>query len=209
MKSIKNPNIKLFLKDLKKQCKDHKIKLTLVNDHLIDYGKEGITGIAGWFDGKELACAIGGKEGSWIKTLVHESCHLDQFIEKSKFWKESNIRRGNLTENWINGKEYPQKEVRIEFNREFRLELDCEKRSVEKIIKYNLPVPIERYIQQANSYLWIYKLIPKIRQWYTGYGPSNCDELTAKMPKHFNVNYHQMPKKIEKLYMKYCFTNEN
>jgi hypothetical protein len=71
------------------------------------------------------------------------------------------------------------------------VELDCEKRTVKKIKKYNLPINIDRYIKEANACLWWYTSVTITRRW-DGQQYSRPSVLKL-MPTHFNNDYTVLP----------------
>lgn len=86
------------------------------------------------------------------------------------------------------------------------VELDCEKRTIEKAKKYNLPVNIKEEIQKANSYILFYTFVKESRKWNTpGKAPYQIREVWSKMPDTFEIDYAQIPEDIRELYRKYCY----
>ena len=75
-------NIDKFLLDVKQTCKDHGIKFKLVNASKVPITKN-LKSI-GYFDGESLV--VSRKHNFWLPVLIHESCHMDQWIEKCKLW---------------------------------------------------------------------------------------------------------------------------
>ena len=96
---IADSNSKKFIQDLKKACKKHKIELRLINKNAIlsDGVKTG-----GYFGGDRkiiLGCAI--DRPDFLEILVHESCHMDQYLYDEKIWEI-----GNSCDNlfyWLDG----------------------------------------------------------------------------------------------------------
>lgn len=147
--------IELFISDLKQQCKDHGIKLYLPKTKNV---KLEIGYSKGYFDEETLACAIGGK--GWLPILIHESCHLDQFIEKSPLWAKAS---DTLMDEWLSGKPIDNPDHHIDVMK--WLELDCEKRAVRKFRKYKIKFNEREYIQKANSYVQFYNYMKYSRKW--------------------------------------------
>ena len=84
-----------------------------------------------------------------------------EYIEKTNIWKGAN--QCGPMDDWLLGKDVKNIEERIDQVK--WLELDCEKRTVKNMIKYNLPVNISSYIQKANSYILFYNYIKETRLW--------------------------------------------
>jgi hypothetical protein len=75
------------------------------------------------------------------------------------------------------------------------VEVDCEKRTVEKIKKYGLDsiINIDEYIQKSNAYVLFYLWMRKNRKWYTiGKEPYNIPDVVSVMPKTFDIDYTEL-----------------
>lgn len=185
-----------LMDDIKKLCKEHGVKLYLPKSKSIKYGN---IFISGYFDEKTLACAMG-KEDS-IFTLIHESCHLDQYLESSKLWIKSDTVP-NIDE-WLNGKDFNCIEQSL--NTFKFLELDCEKRAINKIIKYDIKCNKKEYIQKANAYVQFYNYLKLSRKWCdknnTPYSNKNVWKL---MPKKFMPDwwYEELPRYALKAFIR-------
>lgn len=121
------------------------------------YPKASHQGCAGTFDEKMLyACT---KREDWLGILVHESCHMDQFLEKSKLWFTHNdiMPDGEHANVWEpeHRKRHPVIYKRA-FTNITKLEIDCDNRAIYKIKQYKLDktgdIDLKGYIQQANCY---------------------------------------------------------
>jgi hypothetical protein len=66
------------------------------------------------------------------------------------------------------------------------MELDCEKRSIEKIKKYKLPINVKEYTQKANAYMYFYRALAKTRKWTN----------KSKSPYSLTNIWKQMPSKL-------------
>ena len=118
-------------------------------------------------DKPEMAIATGVPFEKWILTLLHESCHLDQEFDKSikekrEWWDKCCI---NFFE-WIGGrKQMNQAQLDEAIRGTIDLELDCEKRTVAKIKKFNLGIDTKDYTQKANTYFFGYPIASELRKW--------------------------------------------
>ena len=72
-----------------------------------------------------------------------------------------------------------------------RVELDCERRSVRKILDNDLPLDVELYTKKANAYVWFYRALPLTRRWFIA--PYNNPKLLEIMPAHFDNDYRTLP----------------
>ncbi len=83
------------------------------------------------------------------------------------------------------------------------LELDCERRAVKKIKKFDLPLDVEEYIKQASAYIHYYNYMQLRRNNYTpGKEPYYNNTITSAMPKTLRGKYKRLPKNIIPLYDK-------
>ena len=168
---------KLIL-DITKKCLKNNISLHLVAKDSVE-ADENIT-CSGYFDEKDLVVAC--KKKDWLDILVHESCHMDQFIGKYPLWKDSDKSMLQF-DAWLGGKKVSRKQLVIYVQNVIEMELDCEKRSVKKIKKYNLDIDLNNYRQQVNAYLWSYWATLRDRKWYPF--PYNKPHIVREMPKTF------------------------
>ena len=198
--------IKKFINDLKYYTSENNIKLNLSPESGVQFSEGGIM-CNGYFEGDDnnpvLACALGKDISQWLIILLHESCHMDQWVEKVPAWTENESGMMNIDE-WLNGNDNVDmslidKEIRLSMN----CEIDCEKRTVEKIKKYNLQniIDIDEYIQKSNAYILFYLWMRKNRRWYSvGKEPYNQAPIVSIMPKTFNIDYTFLDPKIEKVF---------
>lgn len=192
-------------------CSIYHVNFNLSNERVIHL-KNG-TEANGYFDATNngqptLAVACGQPQENWLITFLHESCHMDQWIEKTKEWNDcivaDNVESLDLVDLWLDRKiELSPRQLNRYINTSRNIELDCEKRAVNKIKKYKLPVNTEEYIQRANAYIFFYTLIKKTRKWYKiESAPYNNKEVWSQMPDYFISNYNKIPKKEEEILLK-------
>lgn len=197
-----NPNVKRFIKELKLKCKESGIRLYLSKGKYVKVTKSIRAG--GYFmddsfgQTPTLACAIGMPISKWLPLLVHESCHLDQWVEGDKLWTNSNII--SVVDEWLDGKEIHPATLRKAFKASKAVELDCEKRSLKKIKAYNLPLDSKTYIQKANAYVLFYNYVLKYRKWSKPGNPPYNDNIWPHAPSVWLSNYDNIPKRLEYLY---------
>jgi len=157
-------NIQRFVRSLKRKAKKLKITLQLTNDKFVILSDD--IECQGFFSDKQnkipgvLATATNKSINSWLSTLVHESCHMDQWSEKVSIWEVYMKEDIDLYYyKWINNKRVNKNKVYRVLDICRELELDCEQRAVQKIIKYNLPIDVKEYIQKANCCLFFYSYL--------------------------------------------------
>ena len=198
--------VKVFIEDLKIYTKENNIKLILSPEKGVQFSEGGIL-CNGYFDDitSTLACALGKDVSQWLVILLHESCHMDQCVEKVPEWTE-NVGMDNI-EKWLNGDDtVNMNNIDNEIRTSIIVEVDCEKRTVEKIKKYGLDsiINIDEYIQKSNAYVLFYLWMRKNRKWYTiGKEPYNIPDVVSVMPKTFDIDYTILDSKIEKTYDAY------
>jgi hypothetical protein len=198
--------IKVFIEDLKLYTKENNIKLVLSPEKGVQFSEGGIL-CNGYFDDitSTLACALGKDVSQWLVILLHESCHMDQWVEKVPEWTE-NVGMDNI-EKWLNGDDtVNMNNIDNEIRTSIIVEVDCEKRTVEKIKKYGLDsiINIDEYIQKSNAYVLFYLWMRKNRKWYTiGKEPYNIPDVVNVMPKTFDIDYTILDSNIEKTYDTY------
>ena len=154
---------KQFIKTVRDKCVKHNI--FFLSKNTVKLKVNGIN-VGGYFNEEAngdfkgtLATAL--KCPDYMDILVHEFSHMEQYIEKTNIWKGAN--QCGPMDDWLLGKDVKNIEERIDQVK--WLELDCEKRTVKNMIKYNLPVNISSYIQKANSYILFYNYIKETRLW--------------------------------------------
>lgn len=190
------------------------ISITLHNKKYYTEGESNAR-FAGYFDsdGKELLVATGGSKRDWVEVFIHESCHMDQFLENSRIWSDSFNSKGDdkysyLFE-WLDGETYDKKDITLSANTIKALELDCEKRSVSKIVEFDLPIDLEKYIKKANSYILFYNFVKKHRVWSNpGKPPYSFKEIVELMPSDFSLNYKVLPRWYEDMIVEYCLDGD-
>lgn len=196
-----NTNITKLIADISKKCIENKINFRLEYAEQIDTNN---IPCSGYFDESSLVVATKKKNiQDWLDILIHESCHLDQFVEKSPVWVPDELGL-YVVEDWIKNKKINSKKVETAFINTINLELDCEKRTVRKIKKYKLKINTKEYIQKANSYLFGYGVSFHKKTWPST--PYEKPYIYKKMPKKFlkAEDYFNIPSEILKLY-KYSY----
>lgn len=124
-----------------------------------------ITGKAtsvGWADDKEVRIATKRPVSTWIDVLVHETCHLDQQIQRPQWHRIREDAVGKL-DDWLANKRVDDIKKYILLVTE--LEWDCERRSITKIKRSKLPTNIQDYAQMANAYILGYHWTLANRKW--------------------------------------------
>jgi hypothetical protein len=154
----------------------------------------------GYFDGdaKTLAVATGRTEDVWIGVLIHEYCHLTQWIEGSPVWRKS---RDEMWD-WLNGKRIKSPRQAVQTVQD--VEADCERRSIRLIRELDAPVNLDRYTRTANAYIHFHNVIAEKRKWYRpGTVMAAIPSLLAAANPTFDSDFTKTPaplrRELEKL----------
>lgn len=200
-----------FLIELFEKCKDYKIKVIL-DPTKVEFGQGNE--VSGLYDSHnlELTVAINKPYIDWLPILVHESCHMDQHLENCKVWQECTIKDHdacNILDMWLSGVvDLNATQLEDTINRVLNMELDCERRSVEKIKKYKLPIDTTEYTQKANAYVYFYRAMMKTRKWTTKErSPYSAEHVWSQMPKKFysDQTEYKIEDPLVDLIVKECF----
>lgn len=166
-------NIRRFKADLRAQCKKHNIKLKLIHAPTINYVGNAKIQVSGYFDSDamELAVATDKAPNEWLEILIHESCHLDQYLDDNDFWNDSfidDVDSSAILDLWLNKRiELNPKQIKDVVKKIIDLERDCDLRAIEKIKKYNLDsiIDLRQYTRKSNAYHLSYDAVAQLRKW--------------------------------------------
>lgn len=182
-------------------------------EHLIEQGKSvklinrksvSCSGIptGGYCTGSGISVAV--KHNYWFETFVHEYCHFlqeqdENYNPDETGWEEY--------DEWLLGKKELAEKQLAKYTKDIRdCEVDCEKRVVQLIKKYRLPIKEKLYIQEANTYALFYTLATKYRMWYDkGESPCGIPELVGLMPTEFKKSWNRVPREFERIVREKCF----
>lgn len=193
-----------FVNHVKAECRRFKVKCVFSpnNTIFIDGANYG-----GYFDGKNKQLVVTNGSERWIvSTLVHEFSHMEQWMygDPSYYVK---LRGGHdslqIMDDWINGKEFAPSTVTHAIGLVRDCELDCERRALINIEKYNLHLNVEHYCQEANAYVLSFNYVKKYRK--QDFEVSQLDDRIVKlMPKDlYSVDYTTLSKTHEKIFNTY------
>lgn len=144
-------------------------KMELIDDDKVFVPNTTVS-CSGFFDKdlKLIRVATRKPADIWLGIFVHEFCHFLQEIEQDPSMVNCYFNgkaADECMDAWFENKqEYAIDELEDIFEKVKAVELDCEKRSVEMIKKYNLPIDTNFYIQMANAYVLSHNLMMKKRQ---------------------------------------------
>lgn len=191
----------------------HNVELQLIPQSIVGLPDDSSYECAGFFTEHPdliLCVATGKPRNDWLPVLAHEYSHFRQWVDGSEVW-QSNIYEGvdgeGLIDNWIHHRiELHPKKLEEYVITTLGVELDAEKRAVEYIKGFALPIEEQEYIQRANASLMYYGFIPQIRRWFD-YNPFEIKEVYSEMPPGFLAqdDYLDLPQYYVDLYNQYCF----
>lgn len=200
-------NIRNAIADCAATCIEHEINLVLSNQRHVIYAHDSTqTPCSGYFTANkvlnsyELAVATGKPLEEWLPVLLHESSHMDQYLEMDQAWVNCTMPDGSDSSDalfeWIGGREYSEDEIKDIAMRSLYVELDCEKRTLDKVRQYELEYFINpaTYVMKANSYIYFYLFVLETREFYTrGYEPYNVEDVWKYAPGGFDNDYTKIP----------------
>lgn len=164
----------------------------------------------GWFndDKNEKEFVVAMKRDCAFEIFVHEYSHYLQWKHNRKFFN-AKARSCDVLFNWLDGKRYSKKAITQAVNDAIELELDCERIACKNIIKYNLDIDINNYIQGANCYLFFYHTVQKLRSWTKNgrspYSPALRKIASDKLHSlDFYLDANNYDKNIKKRHEKIC-----
>lgn len=102
----------------------------------------------------ELHVAVKGKPTEWFPIFVHESSHMDQFLEDCIYWRKCVQPDGRdllgVLDDFLNGKLTSKKDIIAGIRASIGVEWDCERRVLKKIKEYGLPINTKLYARRAD-----------------------------------------------------------
>lgn len=132
-----------------------------------------------------------------LLNLLHEEAHLDQWLEQTQLWTDcyiGGIDVCDLADLWICKKiDLTVTQRKNVFDPLFRLELDAENRTVDKIAQHGLRqyVDVNRYTQEAHAYINGYRITSLCRKWIPADKPPYLiEEIVDRMPIYFDNRHY-------------------
>jgi len=199
-----NKEISNFIEFAKSECKKHGVKFKPYKRSYVKLTDDIKCG--GYFDDgsdsdKPVLAFAQGRE-DFIELMVHEYCHMTQWLEGIELWE---ICSDSMTiiDEWLSGKDHPDKLVECAINNSRDLELDNEKRAVKIFKEWNIPVDLELYTKKANAYVNFYNYMKTTRKWSDpGNSPYTNKNILEAMSNKFDMNYQELTPGLIELYKK-------
>jgi hypothetical protein len=191
--------------DIKTRARENNIKVILSPwKYVIDEFEGKRFKCRGYFSDTEkvIKVATNRKMTDWIPTLIHESCHLDQKIEDREFYDKLSVGYDKFNGWYAGDREVDESIVRNWAMDIIALELDCERRTVQKIKDYNLGFNIPNYIRTANSYLFHYLFSADNPDYLEKYS-SDVKNLSDHSSSKFKSDYSKIPRRLHQAFVRH------
>jgi hypothetical protein len=197
---------KKFIQDIILTLIENQVTVKLDASPVVGYKhKRKFINCDGWFNEEvpELVCGIKKSTEIFIMVLGHEYSHYRQWKENSPHCLSGSVLAP--LDDFIIGKKISEEKINrcIDVTRD--MELDCEKRNIELMARYNLGYDMKRMIQRANSYIFFYTVLLQLKAWYTT-APYLIKNVVDVMPDEFlpAEAYKIISKNYIDLYRQYC-----
>ena len=134
-----------FFKHVKHECRRYNVKFILINKNEIKL--DNLTCDAYFsVNPLELVLATRLLNSEFFSNLVHEFSHLEQWRDDSPYYINYNgMDTWTIINKWVQGYNYTKKTIKGAFNIYIDGEIDCERRAIENIKKFNIPLNIKHY----------------------------------------------------------------
>ncbi len=198
-------NFDAFVDFVKSECRSHRVSF---KEYKRSYVKMGSMKCGGFFDDgtdgryvKKPTLAYAKGSESAAELLVHEYCHMTQWLDAIPLWRAANDSMGSV-DDWLGGKEVENIEECLNNARD--IELDNEIRAVGMIRKWELPIDIPLYTRKANSYIQFYNYMKESRSWYKpGRAPYSIPEILEVVSDRFDMDYSGLTPELWDAFRKY------
>ena len=130
-----------------------------------------------------------------VKSLIDKEKSEESRSELKKMVKKCNNLYSEIDNELRNLKWEDINKIDEEIKSGIAVEVGCEKRTVEKIKKYDLEfvASSDVYTQKSNAYVLSYLWMRQKRKWYKiGFEPYNIESVYTKMPKTFDIDYTKL-----------------
>lgn len=174
-----------FVDFARAECRAEGVKVVLTEGRIV---RTDHFECAGFFyankDERVLKVATG--RPGWQEIFVHEFGHFLQWRGGSELWRRS--AKSRFSE-WIAGDIELTPAKALEHCRLDRdLELDCERRSMRLIRRYELPLDQAGYARRANCYIFSHQLMYEHRHWFNP-GLHSLPEFPPLVPAELLSNH--------------------
>jgi hypothetical protein len=206
MKKYKHP----FTLFVKKQCKKYGCKVIFADSNILPYDdsndqnvvQNSLMTYVGYFKEDPLEITIASKVSyiDFLSTLVHEFSHFEQWVDDYEYWNHNKRDPSDILDRWLMGEDFKKITIKRCIDKIRDCELDCERRTIENIKKFNLPINIEDYCREASYILYHYNFLLYARDQKQRTTNKNVSSLIQMMPPNLDNDYKKIPRKIMTAY---------
>lgn len=201
--SSNDENVQKFINHVHSHLRKNKFKLVLHLDEL----KIGKNSVSGYFSEEDKEIVISLKEQDWLEVLAHEYNHFIQYITNEPSYISLTQGDSNyLSEmwDWIDKEsEFEETRLDVMFQTVREMELYCERKTMETIKEFNLPIDLDEYIFSANVYLYFYSFVRKYRCWFKeNVGIKDITEL-SDLQMTLEEDFSKLPELYEETFKNY------
>lgn len=190
-----------FLELVLKDCKKHGVKVNIIPKRRYKLSK--FEAVVGLWDEENLSITVAAHNDDWLTTLAHEYSHFCQWKNNEHSGDEIDDAYADFDE-WVEGKtELSEQRLNEIITMIQYCELDCEKKTLELIKKYNLFDKPSLYVKKANAYILSYEVI-KITKTIFDQSAHGSRKILKLMPDTFIENFN-LTEELKELFIERCY----
>ena len=189
----------LFVKHAKRLCRRHGVSLRFLNKKYAS--TDGRDKVQGFFcegdedDKPQIVIAKKNNRTDWLGTLCHELGHMFQWLEGDLTYAALDYS-GTDANAIFDETDRPLEERKHAMLLVLANELDAERRAVDMILKWGLPINTVRYIKQSNAILYFHHIAIETKRWAER-KTLNSKRILDKMPSTFDNDYSTIPDEMK------------
>jgi hypothetical protein len=196
--------IEIFIRHVESECRKAGVRFKPYKRSYIKLTDEIKCG--GFFDDgsdpkiRKATLAFAQGRPDYLELLVHEYCHMTQWKEQIPLWEPS-TKGMTIMDEWLSGVDYPEDVIEEAISISRDLELDNERRSVEMMKKWDLPIDTVLYTKKCNAYILFYNWIKISRKWSDPKNPPyNNPVILSAMSELFDMDYVKLTPELVEIY---------
>lgn len=184
---------------IKSECKKHNVVCDLRNTTYVRIDRTPCIGA--FYPEGRLVVAM--KDKIAYEVLLHEYCHMTQWLDNSDEWKNHQKIDPDEFNNWLMG--IPSKNIEKYIRWIVDLELDNEKRAVKLIKKLKLDfIDKKMYIKKSNLYIQYYNWLLQHKEWNSSNKRMySSKKLLSLVPSSFTMDYSKISKRLENAFTEF------
>jgi len=195
-----------FVTHVRKVSRDNGIKTYFPTAAFVLYDGEP-NKLGGFFcpERKVLACACKvARQATWLGIMANEYSHLEQWLDGTYPSVKGSSHPEDVFWTWLQGVPRSQHLLLKALDYMKKLEIDCERRTVKNIVKYHLPINLDKYKKQAEAYIHAYNIIQEMRSWPLR-GPTEYYKIYGQLPGTLRGAFKTTPRNIGNLIKDMCY----